>query len=57
MHVPDTKTVLAEVRRVLKPVGIVSSREMFVDSSFLEPELSGGWDIFSKLITANGGHP
>lgn len=57
MHVPDTKAVLAEVRRVLKPEGIVSSREMFVDSSFLEPELSGGWDTFSKLITANGGHP
>ena len=51
MHVPDTKAVLAEVRRVLKPEGIVSSREMFVDSSFLEPELSGGWDTFSKLIT------
>ena len=57
MHVPDTKAVLAEVRRVLKPGGIISSREMFVDSSFLEPELSGGWDTFSKLITANGGHP
>ena len=57
MHVPDTKAVLAEVHRVLKPGGIISSREMFVDSSFLEPELSGGWDTFSKLITANGGHP
>ena len=57
MHVPDTKAVLTEVRRVLKPGGIISSREMFVDSSFLEPELSGGWDTFSKLITANGGHP
>ena len=57
MHVPDTNAVLTEVRRVLKPGGIISSREMFVDSSFLEPELSGGWDTFSKLITANGGHP
>ena len=57
MHVPDTKAVLAEVRRVLKPGGIISSREMFVDSSFLEPELSGGWETFSRLITANGGHP
>ena len=34
MHAPNTQAVLAEVRRVLKPGGIISSREMFVDSSF-----------------------
>ena len=32
MHAPDTVAVLAEVRRVLKPEVIISSREMFVDS-------------------------
>ena len=57
MHAPDTVAVLAEARRVLKPGGIISSREMFVDSSFLEPAMKDGWETFAKLIEANGGHP
>ena len=57
MHVPDTKAALAEMRRVLKPGGIISGRETFVDSSFLEPEIRGAWETFSKLLLANGGHP
>ncbi len=56
-HAPDTETVLAEARRVLKPGGIISCREMFVDSSFLEPRTRDPWETFSKLLTANGGHP
>lgn len=56
MHAPDTAAVLGEVRRVMKPGGIISSREMFVDSSFLEPSMRDGWGTFAKLIEANGGH-
>ncbi len=60
MHVPDTETALAEVKRVLKPGGIISSREFIVASSFLDPGAEAtapAWNTFANLITANGGHP
>ena len=60
MHVPDTRAVLAEVMRVLKPGGIIASREMFVTSSFLEPsseDVDGAWTTFARLLQGNGGHP
>ncbi len=65
-HAPGTQTVLAEARRVLKPGGLIASRELFGDSSFLEPEHylgavggsdGGAWVTFLKLLAANGGHP
>ena len=57
MHVPDTERSLSEAYRVLKPGGILSSREMIVASSFFEPDIHGGFEGFSRLLAANGGHP
>ena len=51
MHVLDTQAVLAEVKRILKPGGIIFSREMTVAFSFLEPLLGSteaAWDTFSE---------
>ena len=61
-HVPGTQAVLAEVRRVLKPGGLMAARELFGDSSFFEPghyvDAEGGaWAAFLQLLAANGGHP
>ena len=53
MHVPDTRAVLSEVMRVLKPGGVIASREMIVASSFFQPDLGNfdaAWATFTKVI-------
>ena len=60
MHVPDTQSLLTEVKRVLKPGGIISGRELVGKSCFLEPnreEFDTAWRVFLSLLSANGGHP
>ncbi len=59
MHVPDTSAVLSEAMRVLKPGGLIASRDMFTESCFFEPgdDLAAAWTTFANLLQGNGGHP
>lgn len=58
--IPDTQAALAEVKRVMKPGGIISCREMASGSSFLYPDsglIRRGLDMFEDVISYDEGHP
>ena len=60
-YIPDTLGALAEVKRVLKPGGILGCREMIINASFAYPEeLTLGrraWEVFMDLMEADEAHP
>ena len=56
-HVPDTAAVLAEVKRVLKPSGILAAREWIAGAAIWFPPYRGpSKNLLGALIDANGGH-
>ena len=60
MYVPDTRAVFAEIRRVLRPGGIVACRELMVESCFSHPDfgiLRRSWDMFEDILSTDGAHP
>ena len=60
MHSPRIREQLAEIMRVLKPGGIIASRDMDVPASFITPthaSTRGMWEMLGRVIRLEGGNP
>ena len=60
--IPDTEAALGEIRRVLKPGGILGCREIIMDSFMIHPDpppslLARGYAVFADLLEGDDGHP
>ena len=58
-HVPDTQKLLTEIKRVLKPGGILGSRELISSSIVMGPDfklLGDALKMLGKRLDANDGH-
>ncbi|KAE8353088.1 S-adenosyl-L-methionine-dependent methyltransferase [Aspergillus coremiiformis] len=57
-HIADPVKALQEMRRVVKPGGIVAARESATMSWYPENQGIDAWlDITTRMATAKGGHP
>ncbi len=60
LHVGDAGRALREARRVLRPNGLLGTRDMMPDSCFVHPELGvmqRSFEVFIDLLAADGGNP
>ena len=60
MHSPRIREQLAEIVRVLRPGGILGSRDMDVPTSFISPatpENRGMWEMLAEVVRQESGDP
>ena len=59
---PNAGAALNEMKRVLKPGGVLGCREIIMDSFLIHPDpepkpLTRGYAVFADVLEADGGHP
>ena len=58
LHVADTRALLVEMLRTLKPGGVIGCREMIARSCFTYPDygiINKCWEMFEDMMAADGG--